>query len=293
MASHLSTVAMLVDFSASQWTARKIDKAKSAELTDANHAHEKAAHVSKKLVQADTLQAIATLVTRARDYHKANTSPWLDNGARILSAKRHGAYVEGMESFEAQFYPLVDQFVSSYPAYVARAAQQHVALGQLWNGNDYPKATRIRDKFAWRSTFLPLPDGADFRVDVGESAVAKIKAQVESTIQAAASNAIRDVFERAHEAVARMVESLTAFDPAKSGKERGTFRDSMVTNIRDLAEIMPDLNFMSDPRIDQLASDMIALTAHDAEDLRESDNIRAGVLAKAGLIAQSVSDFMA
>src|SRR5215471_21757118 len=126
--SHLSNVAMLVDFSASQWTARKIDKARSFELTEANKAAEKSAHVSKKLIVADRLQKIATIVTRARDFHKSRTSPWLDNGARILSARGHAAYVEGMERHESEFGPEVKLFCDEFPLYVEQAAQEHVAL---------------------------------------------------------------------------------------------------------------------------------------------------------------------
>lgn len=293
MPSILSSSALLVDFSASQWTARKIDKRVSADLTETHKAKEKSAHVSKKLIQADSLQAINTLVTQARDFHKANTLPWLDNGSRILPAKRHHPYMSGMEKFEEQFWPMVRTFVANYPRYIEDAARQHTALGLLFDPNDYPKATRIEGKFAWRVTPTPLPDASDFRVDIGQSAIDRVKAQITDSVNNAASNAVRDCFERAHDAVARMVESLNAFDPTKSGKERGTFRDTMVTNIRDLADILPDLNFTNDTRISQLAISLRDLTSVDAETMRASDNIRAGVAAKAMEIVQAVSDFMA
>jgi hypothetical protein len=293
MSSHLSSVAMLVDFSASQWTARKIDKARSAELTDANKAHEKIAHVSKKLVVADTLQAISALVTRARDFHKSVTSPWLDNGARILSAKMHSHYTAEMERFESEFWPYVETFIRNYPSYIDQAAREHVALGKLFNRDDYPKETRISGKFAWRNTFLPIPDAADFRVDIGQAQIDRIKADITDQMNAATVNAVRDVFERAHDMVGRMVEALNGFDPSKSGKERGIFRDSVVDNIRELVDLMPGLNFTDDKRIAALCDDMRALTEHDANTLRESDNIRATIAARANDMVQQISDFMA
>ncbi len=291
--SDLATKAMLVDFSASQWTARKIDKAKSAELTTANQAKEKSAHISKKLVQSQTLAAIATLVSQAREFHYANTLPWLDNGARILPAKRHPVYLAQMEKFEEQFWPLVDRFEREYPAERARAAERYVALGQLFNHDDYPQTTRIRQKFGWRNRFLPLPAEADFRVDIGQAAIDRVRATITETVQTAASNAVRDMLERTHSVVATMVEKLTAFEPSKSGADRGIFRDSLVTNVRELVDLLPDLNFTADPRIDQLVNAMQALCEHDAEDLRASDNLRTKVLSAAQDIAQSVSDFMA
>lgn len=291
--SHLSSVAMLVSFNASQWTARKIDKAKSAELTERNKAKDKSAHVSKKLVQADTLQEIATLITQARDFHKANTSPWLDNGTRILSAKRFPTYTTGMEGMEAEFYPLVRRFVENFPRYVQQAAQEEYALGKLWDANDYPSVSKIERAFGWSNKFFELPNADDFRVDVGQAAVDRIKAQIQANVDSAATNAVRDVFERAYEVVGKMVESLNGFDPSKSGKDRGIFRDSLVTNIRDLAELMPDLNFTNDARISKLADDMKALAQHDAEDLRASDNIRISTVQAAQDILDSMADFTA
>src|SRR5215467_4276880 len=53
--SQLSNVAMLADFSVSKPDFRKIDKERSAELTDNAGAVRKSAHVSKKLIMSDTL----------------------------------------------------------------------------------------------------------------------------------------------------------------------------------------------------------------------------------------------
>jgi hypothetical protein len=284
---------MLVDVQISQWTARKVDKIKSVELTENHKASAASALVSKKLMQVGLLKEISTLITQARDYNKKHTSPWLQDGTRILSAASFIPHRDGMEALEAQFQPLVDRFIERYPQFIHDMGTEHLALGLLWDRNDYPSVSAIKRKFAWSVRYFSLPDAADFRVDIGQSQVDAIRSQITSSVELAAKNAVQDVIERAHEAVARMVESLTAFDPAKSGKARGTFRDTMVENIRELVAIMPGLNFTNDARIDQLTRDLASLTQFDAEDLRSSDNIRAGVLKQAMDIADSVSDFMA
>lgn len=296
MTSHLNSVAMLVDFSASQWTARKIDKAKSDQVNDEAQASRKASHVSKKLVMADTLNAIATLISRARAFHVEHTSPWLDAGPRILSAAMHGAYVEGMEKFEVEFHPLVTRFVDNYPSYIDAAQANYAALGQLFNANDYPKTSRIAAKFAWRLEYMPIPTASDFRVDIGQATVDRIKAGIERRVNESAANAVRDVFERVYEKVAAMVEKLGQYVPADGSpgsKTQGIFRDSLVENVRDLVTIMPALNFTNDPRITALAGQMAELVKHDADTLRESDNIRETVASQAAAIVQAVSDFMA
>ena len=292
MTSYLNSRAMLVDFSVSQWTARKVDKAKSDQVNDDANAVRTASHVSKRLILSDTLAKIGNLKNRAYEYHREHTSPWLDTGPRILSVAMYDEYVAEMEKFEAEFHPLVRTLVANYPEYVDRARHQ---LGDLFSENDYPTASRIGSKFGWRITYLPIPDTGDFRVAIGNDAMAKIKASAEQTIKASMANAVRDVFERAHDRVAAMVEKLNDYKPAANpgDKTQGIFRDSLVENIRDLVNLMPALNVTGDVRITKLATDMAALCKHDAEVLRASDTIRADVAAQAATIVQAVSDFMA
>jgi len=295
MTNHLASVAMLVDFSASQWTARKIDKAMSQTVNENACANGKASHVSKKLILSDTHSLIGTCVSRARARHVELTSPWLDAGPRMLAAKMHGSYVSEMETFEREFWPLVDTFCANYPRYIDQARASYAGLGQLFNENDYPKESRIRAKFGWRCEFMPVPTSSDFRVDVGQAAVERIKAGIEARLVESANNAVRDVFERVHDKVSAMVDKLGAYKPAAKLGDRteGIFRDSLVENIRDLVDLMPGLNFTGDARINDLVIQMQALVTHDAETLRASDNIRQTVAAQAAAVVAAVSDFMA
>jgi hypothetical protein len=291
--SHIASVAMLADLSVSQWTARKVDKARSAELTDNAKASAKAAHVSKKLVLSDTLTEINALVMQARLFHMKLTSPWFDSGARILSVANHASYMAGMEQFEAKFRPLVSRFVAEYPQIREDASREYVALGKLFDVNDYPQVSRIAARFAWRHRIMPMPNAADFRVDIGENAIQRVRMEIEATLAERANAAVTDVFERVHETVAHMVEKLDGFSPDKNGKDRGTFRDSLVENVRDLIGILPGLNFTGDKRIDALVDAMSHLVEHDAETLRADDIARRNVVANAKAIVEAVSDFMA
>lgn len=293
-ANMLAGVAMLVSFNASVWTARKIDKAKGQELTEANQAKDKSAIVAKKLlVENATLILINQTVTRAREDHKRLTLPWLDNGTRILPAAMHDQYMETMAKHESVFWPLVETLVRNYPEYVEQAALKHLALGELFNRQDYPSITAIKNKFDWHVKRFTIPSGDDFRVNLSANVVKRIQAEMTASLNEATTNAIHSVFERAHECVARVVESLNGYDPNKPAGERGGFHKTMISQIEDLIGIMPALNLTNDPRINQLASDMAALTQFSAKELRESDNIRQGVATKAAAIASAVADFMA
>jgi len=290
--SHIHSVAMLASFNVSQWTARKVDKAKSAELTDTNKANSKLAHVSKKLVKCEELDGINKLVTSVREKHKALTSPWTENGARILSAMNYRPYRDMIEENEKRFWPLVNAFVRSYPAIRDSAAAEYSALGQLFSLRDYPAADRIAAKFAWHSEIFEIPNEADFRVDIGDSEVARIRADIEATNKTRFANATVDMFERVHEVVSTMANGLSEFQPEKTGKDRGIFRDSLVTNVADLVAALPGLNFTGDARVQTLIEDMKALIVAP-EALRLDNALRADVTAKAKDMIEAVSLFMA
>jgi hypothetical protein len=205
----------------------------------------------------------------------------------------HDTYMETMARHEAVFWPLVQTLIRNYPEYVEQAALDHLALGRLFNRQDYPSVTAIKNKFDWNVKRFPIPAGDDFRVNISNNVVTRIRAEIEASLATATANAIHNVFERAHECVERVVTSLNAYDPTKSGKEKGSFHHTMIDQISDLIGIMPALNLTNDARITALADDMKALTQFSAKELRESDNIRQSVATKAQAIASAVADFMA
>jgi hypothetical protein len=68
------------------------------------------------------------------------------------------------------------------------------------------------------------------------------------------------------------------------GEKGSTFRSSLISNIRDLAEVMPGLNITNDPQLDALAAKAMQLTGYTAEDLKSS-GLRAEVQKRAAELA--------
>jgi hypothetical protein len=301
--SHIHGVAMLADFHVSQWTARKIDKRESDKVKAANKVtDDKAAHVSKKLVKSSELEAIATLVGKARAWHKLMTSPWANEGARILSVAHFTTYHEGtrdeqgaviehgMEWYESEFERLKPLFVAAYPE--VRDNAQYV-LGDLFDINDYPQASRIADKFRWNARIMPIPNAADFRVDVGDEQVARIQAGIEATLTERVSLATADCFERAFVPLAKLVEHLDAYRPELTGAAKGTFRDTATQNIADVVALLPGLNITGDKRVTDLCQSLADLIKPGPQAMRDDSRLRADTVAKAKAMVEAVSDLMA
>ena len=156
---NIDTCAMLVEFNASVWTARKLDKSTTDEVVqNKNAAAKDAARVNKHLLAGRTeLDVIQQAVTRARQFVYDNTLPWSDAGLRLLPTTNFQKFAERMNAFDDEFEALVKSFVAIYPSLITAQA---MALGDMFRRDDYPTANEIMTKFAFRLV-MPNPPFSD------------------------------------------------------------------------------------------------------------------------------------
>lgn len=290
--TNLSNRAMLASLHVRQWTARKLDKRVTAEVNAAHGAAADAGRYNKSLVSRDALAEIQQIANAARGTHYFHTAPWLDDGSRILSAQGHAEYASKMADHRRDFESAVAAFVAGYPDYVNAARAR---LNGMFRAEDYPTPDMIRDRFAFDIVLSPVPDSADFRVEIGESAVAAIRADIEKRAAEALQGAMRDAWQRIADALARMVERLNAYEPGGDGaKAQGVFRDSLVENVRELVAVLPSLNLTGDSKLADVTAKLQAeLCGHDAAELRDSEPLRKSTADAAARILADVSAYLA
>jgi hypothetical protein len=288
----LSSRAMLAGLSIRQWTARRLDKRVTEEVRQAHGASLDAGRYNKALVAKDSLAAIVSAANAARTAHYDRTLPWLDDGARILPAAGYIAYTEQLRTVRGDFESAVEAFVSNYPVFVDDAKSR---LNGLFNADDYPHASDIRNRFAFAVRILPMPDARDFRVQLADGQADQIRQEVETATREALDHAMRDAWQRIAETVGRMVDRLNAYRPAIGGnKAEGIFRDSLVDNVRELVALLPSFNLTADQALDSITRRMESeLCQHGADDLRESDALRADTAKAAESIMADVAAYLA
>ncbi len=292
MSSILASRAMLTTLRIRQWSARKLDRKVTDEVNAAHHASADAGRYNKSLVAKDALAKIQTVANGARDFLYSQTSPWGDDGPRILSAKQYLHFTAGLAAKRDEFADAVSAFVAAYPATVADARTR---LNGLFNESDYPAPADIAARFSFDTEILPIPDSADFRVDLAQGQADDIRAAIEARTADVLQNTLRDAYARVADAVGKMAEKLSAYKQASAKGERseGVFRDSLVDNVRELAAILPALNLTDDPNLAAVADRITReLTAVDAEHLRIDARARATVAASAAAIAAQVGAYM-
>lgn len=104
---------------------------------------------------------------------------------------------------------------------------------------------------------------------------------------------MQKVHERVAETLAHLIEKLSEFGvDAKTGKATGVFRDSTVTNLTELASILPSLNLTGDPKLTEASNALLTqLRDLDPEKIRNSESHRKDVVSKARDVADKLSGF--
>ena len=292
----LSARAMLATVTIKQWSAKKSDKKATREVHERNNARADAGSYRKALVAKAAIEEIQSIAGEARQAHYRLTSPWLDDGARILPAKLFIEYANAIRPLRERFEEATARFIESYPSFVEQAQRPAPdGLGDLFNPADYPNVEKIKRSFDFGSRILPMPNAADFRVDIGNEQEAEIRRSIEESTAEALAGAIRDAWSRIAKVVGAMVERLNAYQPSETKGERsqGVFRDSLTTNIRDLVAILPAFNLTSSPDLDAITRRLDAeLCQHEAAELRDNAALRASVASAAEAILSDVNDFL-
>lgn len=284
----LSSRAMLCSLSISQWSASKHDRQASEEIAVHHGAQPDVGRYHKLLIPKETLAEVRRIAGEARREHYFMTLPWDDNGYRVLPAAVYMEHTEKLREYSQRFTRAVEVFAAQFDQLVFESRSR---LGGLFRPEDYPTSKEIRDKFAVETKVMPLPDANDFRVSLGDPEKDRIKRQITASVEASLNVASRELWQRMFEAVSHMAERLSAYS-ATEQKVEHPFRDSIVTNLVKLVDIMPRLNVTGDPELERLTAQVRASLLVDPAQLRQSESVRTETAMKAARIAQQMAAYM-
>ncbi len=284
----LSSRAMLCSLSICMWSARKHDPEASEEIAQRHGAQADAGRYHKVLLPKAALAEIQKIVSEARQEHYFMTLPWDDNGYRVLPASAYMDHAELMRELSDRFSPAVETLAQQFGQLVEEAK---VRLGGLFRPEDYPSPEELRSKFSFETKVMPLPDAGDFRVTLGDEEKERIKRQITATVEASLQVGSRELWQRLYEAVSHLAERLHAYKVTDDGVEH-PFRDSVVTNLVKLVDVLPKLNVTGDPELERLAAQVRDSLLIDPQELRKSDSVRSETAKAASAIAGRMAAYM-
>ena len=214
-----------------------------------------------------------------------------DESWRLLPNANWEKLLKAYAGTKHQFDAALAALKADASSIIARARHN---LGTL--NIDVPSEEELVSAYDIKSEFREVPEG-NFR-GMPDAVSVKLKRHVERNIAAAIENATMDTLSRFVGPLSHFVERMRKYDEREQylaeGKDigrEGCFRDSIVTNIKELAEVAGSLNVTSDPRITLLAS-MAQAIAVEPETLREDGSARAGAVQKAETMLSNLNDWL-
>lgn len=270
---------LLVNVSISQWGGRRIDK-RATSTVETSHATEgKVGNYTKKLLpNAKELDHIQKLAGAIRVFFFEQTLPWCSDGSRIISAKNYLEFTSAFTAKKSEFDSAVASFLTQYPILKDEAK---IKLGDLYREADYPAALSLQHAFSCGVTFMPVPDVADFRVDLSDQE----KAAFESNMRDVEANAVRECYTRLYDVASKAVAKLN--DPD------AVFRDSLIDNIRELCQFMPKLNITDDATLEATRQSLLAVINSASPDaMRDVGTTRYDTAKQLSDITSKMSAFM-
>lgn len=274
--------AVLVKYTDRCWIAGAVDRRASEKAEEDFSAKKGTGRYWKRLVPKVALKDRVNIGAEARSFHDEQTLPWLGGGIRILPAANFQDYMAGMRQRQAKAEQAVRKFLADYDGWIEEARR---AQGKLFRDSDYPKPEAVAEKFGFEVDVLPLPNVADWRVDLSAEQVAEIRKEAEGRMRDVQREGIEELYARLADVVSRARERLS--DPD------AVFRDSLIGNIRDMVGLVARLNLSQDAKLEALRAEVEQkLAVHSPAVLRADPTIRAKAAGEARSIIDRMASFM-
>jgi hypothetical protein len=281
----ISDSCLLVNLKISVFSGTKTDKKLTGEISETHRTKNDALRVVKRLVSKEDpdLQLVNKIVSEIRTFHRENTVPWGDDGARMLPGRHHDTYMKSLRNLIEKGESAASAFVARWPE---KLAQAKIDLNGTFNAADYPDESTIASHFSFRIIRAPVPDGGDIRVDLPAQEIEAMRREISERIEEAEKAATNELYARLGEPLANLVNKLGEKD---SDGKPAVFRNTLVSNVLEIANLIPALNVTGDSKLDQLRKEILdTLGKVRPDELRDDVFTRKETLEK----AQNILDMM-
>ncbi len=273
------------------WSGKMVDREVSDEVGESHGVDAKAAgDYNKRLINKKFLHPVNSKISVARRTHRLLTLPW-DDDARICSTVGYMHYAEQMRMARVNVEVAAAEFAANFGSFVNEARTR---LQTMFDLNDYPTAEEVRKKFYVDVEVSPVMEAGDFRAELSNESAAAIVKDIERRTELRLEAAMDDVFKRIEHRAEKMVEGLRSYKPVEGGRDENSFKDSLVWNVKELADLIPDLNITNDARLVKLQKQLLDdLTEHSPTTLKDNERLRKQTADKAERILKKVQGYLA
>jgi hypothetical protein len=300
LAETLRQVAMVAELSTSCVGMTRTDKGASRQADQQHAATDGASKVVvNRFAGADELiRQIKDVQTEAANVLKANTSIW--GKRRLLPNANFQRWIGRHTAIKDQFDLLVAEVRNQADAIIAESTR-NVGTFNIAP----PTRKELEEAFSLKYNLEPIPDPSAFGAIMGDDgqliaeADQHLRWQFEENMLAAVNSAKLDAAERLAKPLTNLVERMEAYNLREKeiahgkavGKE-GYFRDTIITNVQDIAEVFGNLNVLGDPTMEEINQKLKPFMQITPDILRSNEQIRAAAMRRAADIIKDLDGMM-
>lgn len=294
MSALLGQVALIVTIRTSCLGLTRTDKTASDQSTVEHNAIVGAGRVvANRLAGADApIKKIRAIQKEAQDMGKGLSTDW--NGRRLMPNVNLEVFLREFNHYEAKFNHEVDQLVADAPRLIAQARAN---LGSY--SVEPPSLAEIKSAFRLDYVCEPIPDMSRYSASNLDSLLQiALRDQFEANTEAAYAYAQQDVLQRVAAPLQALVERLSAFDARVAAQDKGEdvkggfFRDTIITNVQDIANVFGSFNLFNDPALIKLDNQLKEFFKFNAKDLREDQSARTHLSTRASEILAQLDGYL-
>ena len=137
----------------------------------------------------------------------------------------------------------------------------------MYDKADYPNEDQVRQSFSFQIDMTPVPSSGDFRIDINQKELNKLKKQLDIKLEEANIQAEQDLFSRLYTILAKAVLTLR--------QENKIFRNTLILNIDDICDKVPLMNINNNKVLNDDAEKLLKFTRSIViKELREDEGYR-------------------
>lgn len=273
----LKQKALMVRLSRHKLSRNKMDKTLGQELRkNKNVDDDSAVRVNKSIFTKASTDQYMKIYNEGSKYFYRVTLPWDDQGWRLLAIDLYGDFTKKMKSYTKQYREQVVTFVEQIEKNIEEAKAM---LGDAWKAEDYDKFLRpngtvdsewLFEQFQFEVEFNTVTSGDDLRASLTDDDKEIIADQINAQALAKFQRANEHIINTLHKCIFEIHERLC--------KKENIFRDTLISNLEELCDIIPAMNIAGDPAINKLAEEAkLKLAKWDPQTLRDDPKARKAV----------------
>ena len=291
--SKLLDSALLVRLKIGVYSGNKVDQELSTKIQDQEGALSNAGRwIKNTLADAEQVKKLKANAQAARNLNYSYTLPWDAKGDRILPTTMFKQHTEEMQALQEEQVILKDDLKRDYQNIIARAK---IVLGNSYDEDDYPAVHELLDKFYFDIHYHKISDpDTDFRIKLQEDDKDQIRESMRDLHARTLKKAHKELWGRCHQVISKMVERLGTETLSNGATRPKIFKDTIVSNIEDLCQLLDNLNITNDPDLAMIGQEIRhAIIGTEPDELRKNDVVRTEVKAQAERIQGEIEDKLA